>query len=454
MSSPAIALPFNRKRSLIDSTLGLVTDIRAGEHTTALMMAANMFIVLSTYYVLKTVREALILSEGGANVKSYSSAAQALLLLLVVPLYGTIASRFKRGTLIAGTTIFFISNIVIFYLTGMAGMHVGVAFFLWVGIFNLMITAQFWAFANDIYTPEQGKRLMPMIGIGSSLGAWAGATATGSLLSIFNAYQLMLFAAAGLVIATALSVFINRRESRGMAHSQEEPLSKEGGFKLVMKSRYLLLIAGMMLILNVVNSTGEFILSKMVVDNVKQEIATGAIAAADMKTSIGKFYASFYGWVNLMGLIFQVVVVSRLFKYVGVRGALFLLPAFALAGYSLIAAIPLLAIVRVGKILENGTDYSIQNTARHALFLTTSREAKYKAKAAIDTFFWRAGDMLQAGVVLLGSALAFSIHDYALVNIGLTLVWLAVVALIYREHQKQEANLSSSLSAEPQQIAG
>jgi AAA family ATP:ADP antiporter len=443
MSSPAVALPFNRKRSLIDSALSLVTDIRKGERATALMMAANMFIVLSTYYVLKTVREALILSEGGANVKSYSSAAQALLLLLVVPFYGAIASRFKRGTLIAGTTIFFIANLLIFYLAGITGMQIGVSFFLWVGIFNLMITAQFWAFANDIYTPEQGQRLMPMIGIGSSLGAWAGATATGSLLSIFNPYQLMLFAAAGLALATGLSIFINRRESRGTQRAQEEPLSKEGGFKLVMKSRYLLLIAGMMLVLNVVNSTGEFILGKMVVDTVKQQVATGAIAAADTKTSIGQFYASFYGWVNLLGLVLQVFVVSRLFKYVGVRGALFFLPAFALAGYSLIAAIPLLAIVRVGKILENGTDYSIQNTARHALFLTTSREEKYKAKAAIDSFFWRAGDMVQAGIVLLGSALAFSIHDFALVNIGLTLVWVGIVVMIYREHQKQEANLSS-----------
>src|SRR5262245_25239779 len=148
-----------------------------------------------------------------------------------------------------------------------------------------------------------------------------------------------------------------------------------------------------------------------------------------------------------MCLVFQVLVVSRLFKYVGVRGALFLLPAFALAGYSLIAAIPLLAIVRVGKILENGTDYSIQNTARHALFLTTSREAKYKAKAAIDSFFWRAGDMVQAGIVLLGSTLAFSIHDFALVNIGLTAVWLTIVVMIYREHQKQEARPADEAAA-------
>jgi ATP:ADP antiporter, AAA family len=444
MSSPAIALPANRGRSLIDRALGLISDIRPHERATALMMAVNMFLVLSAYYILKTVREALILSEGGANVKSYSSAAQALLLLLVVPLYGAVASRFKRGALIAGTTVFFISNLLIFYVAGTSGAHVGIAFFLWVGIFNLMITAQFWAFANDIYNEEQGKRLMPVIGIGSALGAWAGAAAAGKLLSVFNSYQLMLFAGAGLAVATVLSVRINRKETKRAKSAVEEPLSKQGGFKLVLRSRYLLLIAAMMLILNVVNSTGEFILGKMVVDNVTAAVRSGAITAGDVPTSIGKFYASFYGWVNLLGFFFQVFVVSRLFKYVGIRGALFVLPALALAGYSMIAIVPLLAIVRIGKILENGTDYSIQNTARHSLFLTTTREEKYKAKAAIDTFFWRAGDMVQAGIVFVGGVLALSVKQYALVNIVLTLVWLVIVALIYGEHRRRETSPARS----------
>ena len=440
MSTPAIALPINQRRPIFNGVLGLFTDVRPSERATALMLTANMFIVLSTYYILKTVREALILTEGGASVKSYSSAAQALLLLLVVPLYGMVASRFKRNTLIAGTTVFFISNIVLFYLAGVAGLHIGIAFFLWVGIFNLMITAQFWALANDIYSSEQGKRLMPMIGIGSSLGAWAGATAAGELLSFFSAYELMLIAAAGLSIAVVLSVKINRRESGNVKQTSEEPLRKEGGFKLVLKSRYLFLIAAMMLLLNVVNSTGEFILGKMVVENARQAVDAGTITSADMKTTIGKFYATFYGWVNLLGLLFQLFIVSRLFKYIGIRGALFILPAIALAGYSIMAVVPLLAIVRLGKILENGTDYSIQNTARHALFLPTSREAKYKAKTAIDTFFWRAGDMLQAGIVLLGTAFAFSIQNYAIINMALTVVWLAVVVLIYREHRKLETS--------------
>jgi ATP:ADP antiporter, AAA family len=87
-------------------------------------------------------------------------------------------------------------------------------------------------------------------------------------------------------------------------------------------------------------------------------------------------------------------------------------------------------------VLENSTDYSIQNTARHALFLPTSRDAKYKAKAAIDTFFWRVGDMMQAGVVLLGTSLAFVTKHYAWLNMSLVGLWLLLIVGIYREHKK------------------
>ncbi len=120
------------------------------------------------------MREALILSEGGAEVKSYAAAGQALLLFLLVPAYGYLASKVNRIKLINGVTLFFISNLVIFYLVSQLEVPLGVVFFLWVGIFNLFIIAQFWSFANDIYTEDQGKRLFAIIAFGGSLGAIFG----------------------------------------------------------------------------------------------------------------------------------------------------------------------------------------------------------------------------------------------------------------------------------------
>src|SRR6185503_13458265 len=115
---------------------------------------------------------------------------------------------------------------------------------------------------------------------------------------------------------------------------------------------------------------------------------------------------------------------------------LFILPAIAFASYGLVSLLPILSLVRVAKVLENGTDYSIQNTARHALFLPTSREAKYKAKAAIDSFFWRAGDVVAATLVFVGTQFAFSTQHYAAVNVVGALAWIAVVMVISREHKK------------------
>jgi AAA family ATP:ADP antiporter len=121
----------------------------------------------------------------------------------------------------------------------------------------------------------------------------------------------------------------------------------------------------------------------------------------------------------------------------GVRGALFVLPVIALLNYSVIMVAPVLAVVAVLKIIENATDYSVQNTVKQALFLPTSREAKYKAKAAIDTFFMRLGDVTQAGIVGLGTRLGASIGAFAAFTVGLTVVWLMVAGQIAREHRRR-----------------
>jgi AAA family ATP:ADP antiporter len=121
----------------------------------------------------------------------------------------------------------------------------------------------------------------------------------------------------------------------------------------------------------------------------------------------------------------------------GARIALFFLPVIALGGYTVLALIPILSLIRMAKIFENTVDYSLQNTARHALFLSTSREAKYKAKAAIDSFFWRTGDMISGAIVFTGTQLALSPSSFAAVNVVLVLVWFGIALAIVR-HVKEE----------------
>lgn len=409
-----------------------------------MLLALNVFILLGSYYLLKTVREALILSERGAEIKSYSGAAQAVLLLLIVPAYGMLASKVNRIRLITWVTLFFVSNLAIFYFLGNAGRQIGVPFFIWVGIFNVLVVAQFWGFANDLYTQPQGKRLFPIVGVGASLGAWVGAIAASRIFPVFGPYGMMILASAGLVICIVLSHVSNHRE-RVMdpdveAIKAEAPLDSKGGFKLVLTHRYLLLIAILTVVLNISNTTGEYMFGRLVTEHAKAILASTAGGTLKLEELIARAYGEFFSWVNLLGLVFQLFLVSRIFRYLGVRGALFILPCISLGVYGLIAAVPVLGIVRFGKMLENSTDYSIQTTTRHALFLPTSREAKYKAQAAIETFFWRAGDVLQAALVFGGSLLAWKVRDYASVNLVLVVVWLWVAWALYREHKKLVPN--------------
>ena len=425
-----------------------------------MLLMVNLFILLTAYLIIKTVREPLILASGGAEVKSYAAAGQALLLLLVVPAYGFLASKVNRIKLITWVNLFFISNLVAFYILAQAQVPLGVVFFLWVGIFNLLVIAQFWSFANDIYTEEQGKRLFALIAFGGSLGAILGPTVAGWLFKPLGPYPLMLVTSALLAVYLVIINFVNGREKRLNLASTikkaeaEKPLGKDGAFKLVVGRRYLLLIALLLVILNLVNTTGEFILGKTVTKRA-QELsasqqspvrATGAALSVAQAESqkvthafIGEFYASYFFWVNLISAMVQLFLVSRIIKYMGVAVALFVLPVIALGGYSLVIFMPVLSFIMGAKIMENSVDYSLQNTCRHALFLPTSREEKYKAKAAIDTFFVRTGDVLSSVLVFIAVQLAFDIGAMAKVNIAFVILALLLVAGIGRHYQKLTA---------------
>jgi AAA family ATP:ADP antiporter len=424
-------------KSLLERALSVVTEVRAGEGFSALLLAANGFYLLAFYQVLKVVREALILSEAGAVAASYASAGMAAVLLLFVPAYSAFAARVNRVKLVCGVTLFFASHLLIFYALGSAGVKIGVWFYIWIGVFNMVAVAQFWAFANDVYTSERGRRLFPLVGVGATLGAALGAAFATVLFGGIGPYVLMLIAAAGLLVPVALTIIVHRRESarnRESAKVTEQPLAKANGFKLVLTNRYLLLIALLVLIFNLVNTLGGFMLNSLIVAEAANRVA--ADPTLNSRAIIGTLSGTSQTYANIVAFILQTFVMSRIFKYIGVRGALFVLPLIALTGYSAIVALPVLAVVLWTKIFENGTDYSVQNTTRHALFLPTSREAKYNAKQAIDAFFVRTGDFLQAVVVFAGVQLALTTRGFAMVNVILVVVWIALAVAIGREHRK------------------
>ncbi len=426
------------KKNILEHFLSLFTPVRAGEGISAVLLFANLFILLTSYYIIKPVREALILAEGSAELKSYMAAGQAILLIFAIRGYSKLANHFPRKPLITVVTVFFALCLVLFYILGQFSIPLGVIFFLWVGIFNLMIIAQFWAFANDLYIPETGKRLFVIIQFGGSLGAVIGSVLVSGLIEPLGVYLPMLITAGLLIFSLLLTFAVDKREKKHSAVQKkidEIPLKPDGAFKLVFQTKYLLLIAFMMLLLNWVNTTGEYILSRTVTD-AAQQIAASSGAEFSEKEFIGKFYANFFSVVNVASLLIQLFLVSRIFKYLGIRIALLILPLIALGSYSIIAFYPLLLIVRWAKTAENSTDYSLQNTVRQVLFLPTSREEKYKAKQAIDTFFVRAGDVLSALLVFVGTFLAFQTKHFALVNLFLVAIWFVLALMIGKENKR------------------
>ena len=261
------------------------TDVEPGEAGTALLMFVNLFLLLLGYYVLRTVREPLILASG-AEVTSYASAGQALTLMGFVPLYGWFASKVGRGRLILGFILFFIVCLELFSLAGRAGLpYVGIAYYIWVGIFSLATVAQFWSFASDIYRREAGERLFPFIFLGATLGAPVGAWLTGRLFKArVNPYDMMHVTTAILFVHLALYRLIDRRESgRPGQAAAAAPLSAAGGFRLVFATPYLRLLAALIVLLNVVNTTGNYIWNKSLI------AAASAAVAGDPSLSKDAF---------------------------------------------------------------------------------------------------------------------------------------------------------------------
>jgi AAA family ATP:ADP antiporter len=426
------------RKTLLERLLSVITDVRAGEGLGAVLLTADLTVLLGGYYLLKTVRESLILAQGGAEVKAYSSAAQAILLFIVVPLYGWIATRMNRNQLLRWTSLFFASNLLLFAFLGSRGIHEAIPYFIWVGIFNVFTVAQLWAFATDLYTEAQGKRLFPMLGVGASIGAVGGAWIAGKIIKPLGPFNVMLIAAGALCLCAALSRWashvISQHEGEREQKKNVETLGKEGGFQLLISDPYLRLIAILTILLNVVSLSGDFILGKLVVNHANEVVGAGKQFMAARSAFIGAYYANFYAWTNLVSFIIQAFLVSRIFKYIGVRKSLFILPALSFATFGSILVLPIMSVVRDLKIAENGTNYSLQNTIRNALLLPTSREAKYKAKAAIETFCVRLGDVTQAGIIFIGTRLHASLNVFATITIGFTMLWTLVAVALYREH--------------------
>ncbi len=482
--------------SILDRFLRLFSDVRPGEGSTALTLLVTIFLLLVCYYVLKTVREPLVLAsaaadlrvvsqadipvwlknilieQDGPQLKAFAAGCQALLLLIYVPAYSWLASRISRVRLIVGVSVFFVLCIQLFFALKLAGaLMLGFVFYIWVGIFSVSMIAQFWSFGNDIYTEEQGKRLFPIIGVGATAGAPVGSEAASQFYAMvspelvkdvdyvapaFNqfltengldpSFLLLQAPAVLLILFTALMVWVARRyepASPGAeAASADEEASSEEGSKPAKEGARdgfgLILRSPYVRLIAAVILTLNLVntLGEFLLSDLVAEAATQAVAAGEAASRgafIGGFYGRFFSIVNVAALLLQLFVVSRLVKRFGLRAVLFALPLVAFGSYALFAAGLGLVVLRWAKTAENSTDYSIMNTGKAMVWLPTTKAAKYAGKQAVDTFVVRSGDVLAALLFIVGStALEMGLQAMAAVNLVLVVLWLGFTFLLVR----------------------
>jgi len=436
--------------------LRLFTDVREGEAASALLMSLNVFLILCAYYFIKPLREGWIaVSDIGGlekmEVKAYSSFGQSLLLLPVVWWYGRLSARWDRNRLITRATLFCMSNMLVFWFLQpdlfVANLpYTGILFYLWVGMFGVFVVAQFFAFAADLYSEERGERLLPLVALGATAGAAFGSFVTVPLVksAVFGTEWLLLIAMLPLMASIGLTRIVDRREREAPAAEPRPPRrdSGRGAISLVFSSRFLVAVGVITLMLSWVNTNGENLLFRVVQEFLASEAADRGIVGAEpvllfTRDGTTAFYGDFFTWVNVVALVLQAFVASRILKYGGFGPLLLTMPVIALLSYSAMALVPVLAIVKAMKIAENSTDYSINNTARHVLWLPVSSEMKYKGKTTIDTFFVRAGDGLAALTVLVGvQMLALPTASFFVINVGLVLIWLALALVVIREYRR------------------
>jgi ATP:ADP antiporter, AAA family len=428
--------------------LSLITRVAPGEGRAAFLFFLHGFLLLASYQVVKALREAFMLTKFSAEMRAYAVALTALVLMAIVPLYGWMRHHLDGARLLRFVTVFFVVTLPLFAVLAHYRVPIAFAFFIWVSIYGLMVVSQMWTFAADSFNVKSGQRLFVVIMLGANLGALAGSKLTQLAAAALSPMGLM-FLAAGTLGATLFLAAPERaaipQGSRVISIDRSRPVPRLlGGIGLVLRDPYLLVIALFVILLNWINTTGEFILADFVKADAVARIAVGE-TRLEMGTLITAFYGNFNFWVTLISLVIQLFLVSRIYHAVGVRGALLVHPAIVAVGYGILAFapivggfIPIFSLVRRIKFADNGVDYSLMNTTRQALFLPVDRESKYDGKTAIDTFFVRCGDVIQAGSVYIGvNLLAWKTHQFAVLNLALALVWIGIALLMGRDYSRK-----------------
>ncbi len=420
-----------------------LVDVRPEEVRAMLVSFAYFFFVLSGWFVMRPMREAVAVATGVSKLP-FLFAGTLTAVLIANPLFATLVVRYPVRKFIAITYQFFVANILVFYALmtfvapaeGSAGdIWIGRAFFVWTSVFNLFVVSIFWAFMADSFRSEQAKRLFGFIAVGGTLGSVLGSAATAELASVIGTANLLLLSATLIELAV---LCVMRFPDQAGAHEEnvarhaELPIggSLWAGITHVMRSRYLLGISTFLVLLTM----GSTILYFEQADIVGKAFADRAARTAVM--------ARIELVVQSLTLVTQIFLTGRLIRWLGLALSLAFLPFVSLVGFAALGTWPVFLVVASLAILRRAGNFALNNPSMEILFTVIPREDKYKAKNFIETFVYRAGDQVGAWGFAGLAAIGLSMSGIAYAAVPIAAVWLFLGVWLGREQGRRAAQLN------------
>lgn len=419
MSYSQRGTPPSREPAVLTRLLKQLVSVRDGEVVPLVWATAYGFFIFLGYYILRPVRDEISSADRG-NLQVLWTAV-FLVMLLAVPLYSWITTRYQRGVFVPLANRFFIANLIAFYAALMllpetARPWIDRCFYVWTSVFALFVVTVFWGFMADVFRNEQGKRLFAFIAVGSSIGGIAGSAVTALLVEAVPRFSLLLIACAPLEIASWCALVLHRRfgstSNAGAAASQPLGGTALSGIGVIFRSRYLLGIALYLALMTFASTVLYF----QQADLIGQAFADRAARTA--------FYARIDFAVNVITIVLQVVVTAQLIRLIGVALSLTIVPAVVCLGFLGVGAYPLLGVLVALQVAYRAGRYGIAKPAREVLFTVVDREERYQSKAFLDAAVYRGGDLVSGWIYAGLAALGLTVGAISLVAAPLAAVWV------------------------------
>jgi ATP/ADP translocase len=399
-------------------------DIRPGEGERVALMGALLFFLLAANNVIKIVRDSLFLSRFPISQLPYVYLLAALLAAGVISAYSRYVPRLPFARVMLGSLVMVVLHLIAFWLLiefSGAGW-VLYLYYMWSAIVGLILIAQFWTLAGEMFTARDGKRLFGIVTAGGTLGGmFGGIMANWAVSFLFTTNHLLWFVVALLAGAYGIaSLLLNNQKAPAVASLQEKVTIRDESAMFAdafFQSRYLQLV-GAVIFVSVIVST--------LIDYQFKATAKAAYISAD---ALAGFFGSYYGWLSLVTLFAQLFLTGKVLTTLGVTTGLLILPAALLGGSMGILLWPGLAAATAARLTEASLRTSVQQSGVQILYLPVPDSIKKKVKVFMDVTVERLGDAVAAILILLvASAVGWGeITALSYFCIGLIIIWVGIV---------------------------